>query len=990
MHRINRKRLALAVLLIALLAYAGCSNPQASPATSSTTQPSATSTTPPDTAATTQVPVNLPSGNSPWLPSDAVSDVPASLPVSAAIQRGTLANGLSYYLKPNSNPSGKVTLSLVVKAGSAHEREDQLGLAHFLEHMMFNGTEKYPKNELSEFLGSLGLDIGADINAYTAYESTVYNLSLPNTDPELIATALDVLVQWAAHATLLPADVEAEKGIVAAEWRQVDDTGHTSLEAGIDATVLAGTPYHNRHPGATLQAIDRTTAAGLREFYETWYQPANMAVVVVGDIAEANIEPVIEAKFAGLQAKRELPPDPIAQAAPYQPVEAPAVAVKTTANTSESKANLFFPRPAAAPNTSAKVLDDMVAELVFAMLRTRLSGDVSNGDNPAREISDQVVPIASQISIPHLQIIAGADDLGQSLELTVAEIERANRYGFGQQEFEQARKNLQASFDALRTELAAAENWQVADELGFHYSAGEAAMDNEQAYAIFTKILAQITPAMAQYWLQQQLEFATPSVVVIGPDEQAGDLPTQDWIAQLISNTAVLDLKPRETNAAPTADRLMEPPEPAKVAATRELPHGITELTLANGVRVLHIENDASPGNVSFSAVSPGGESQLEPDELIGLGIPTSALASSGVGELSVEQYQNFLADKTLEIEPFLSQISEGFNGSAASQDFEHLLAYVHLTMTQPKVDPTALEALLTTIREYWTSANLPSINRVHREFFQARYGDSPYFSIAAQLASLEGVTAADVTKLLQDRFANAADFVFAIAGDISLERAQELAQRYLGTLPATAERETWREIVQPPPTEAIERTVNVESDDTGQLLLHFITATTDADSTAKQLRAELLREIVETRLFSLVREQLSATYYPIVRLRLASEPRSEFDAQVQFEAEPDRVAEIAKIVLAELTELSNTITTEEFTAAKEKLARNKPASATDNQTLVNLLLTVADDADPAAKLADHFGMAELLEAIDYDSIKALAAEVYPADQYILVTAQSQ
>lgn len=964
-----------------------------------------TPTAPTGQAPATPTPQTSQTQNPSWLSDKTLQNVPANLPLNPAVSQGTLSNGLSYFIAENARPQTQVELRLVVAAGSVNETADQSGIAHFLEHMLFNGTEDYPKNELVAFLESLGIAFGPDLNAFTSYDETVYTLSLSSNDTELISTALDVLVQWAGHATLLPADTIAERGVIDAEWLESTSGASGLFQQNFDQIVLGGTTYAGKHPLGEQDAIQSVTDQDLWRFYEDWYQPQNMAVIAVGDFETDEMSALIRDKFAGLTAPSRpesdaTAPDQAATPPPrlgagdfsYQPPPPiqPQVAVSLSPDVSRSTAYIFMPRPHVADqNTAAAALDRLAAELVFEMLASRLSDDILLGTNPARQVSYLDYFATNFIATPLLIVSANAADMSRALDQTIAELERARRFGFDPEEFQRIKDATQSNLDAQLDESASTQHNQLARDLTYHFAAGYSAMDGTQAHRIHSEILSQITLEDVSDWIAAQLDFADPIVILVGPQSSESDLPTEADIRSQLLSTRQMELSPRADPTGDQAGQLMVPPEPAAIIAQRELPADITEFTLANGARVLHKFTDIQANSVSFAATSPGGQSLQEPDELIGWDIPESVIEASGVGDWSALELSRLLSGKTLSLRPYIEATREGFRGTASAEDLEHLMAYVHLLMTQPRVDPIALESELSGWRELLDNPS-PSIYFVAvREVIGARYGDSAHFSFAPPRQLLDEITADDIIGLFEDRFGDAADFDFIVVGDISLEAAQELAQRYLGTLPssasasATPSRETWRNLEPPPTTGAIQRKFTAGGD--GQGIQYLLFTLASEPSLARIQEQAVLSEIVDVRLRERIREELSASYDPDVLLDHDIEPTPVSEAVINVATEQSRIDATAKVVLDELVGLGDTLSQAEFDTAKEKLEQNY--NFVSNAYWIGAITLALNNPDlDMSEVLDRRGY---LERVSYSDIVRLANDLFDPDNYIEVIVQS-
>ena len=977
---ITAKTLLAIALLTAVLAYAGCSSSSTTEVDPSATASTTTAETDPQPPGRTPADVDTTQG--PWVSAGNLKDVSAELPFDAATKQGQLDNGLRYYIQENANPSGTAHLSLMIKAGSANERDDQRGYAHFLEHMMFNGTKKYPKAELADFLGTLGADIGPDVGAYTGYDETGYQLNLPFNDLAKIKQAIEVLHEWARNANIEPEFVDKERGVIEAELRGVQKEGIAHLFAGNENTVLDGTPYDNRDPGGTLEAIRATTAEGLREFYETWYQPHNMAVIAVGDFDASEIETAIVEQFSEVAKVADPVQSRVAQYS-YQPAGNP-VSANYSPQAIDSEAHLSFARPSDHdPGSTDAVLDELVSRAVLNILQKRVAADINSGDNPARSIELTPNLPTTKIKVDTLALRAEPSQLGAAVAGTIAELERLKRFGVSADELGQIKEELQAEQDQELDNLESRQSEDVMFSLVQHFISGKAHLSGADRHRIYSIVLAQITPDMIQTWVLRQLQFSQPAIVLVGPEEARDVLPTEADITSLLEQAGGLELEQRQA-AAPVAEvtQLMARPEPAEIAAERDLGEGLTELTLANGVKVLHKHSDLAPDSVSIAATSPGGEFNLSDENLIGWGFPTAILYKSGVGELSAAQYQAFKADKEYEIDPVISKTRDGFGGVSSVQDLEHALAHVHLTMTNPRVEQQGVDGLVKEINEF-SSFESPALQDAYNTINRLHYGDSQRFQATPPAEVLARLSVDSVRQVIRDRFSNAADFTFIFVGDISLDALKDLTQRYLGTLPSTGERETVENLERPLPAGVHQHTVTAGPNDSGQILLRFQSPTEYSTLLTHQTR--VLWEIVETRMFNLLRRELGATYAPQLLVNNHYEPAEVTEVQTFIDTAPDQAAEVAKQLVAELTGLAESMTQEEYDLAISKL--ESKFTLESNEILVENLKRYVEF--PKLDLNELLNPEQFVEQMNYKDIKALASQVLPADHYIQVLVAS-
>ena len=364
----------------------------------------------------------------------------------------TLSNGLTVYLRANDRPGGSAEMRLVINAGSGQEESDQSGVAHFLEHMLFNGTAKFPENDLIDTLRGFGMAFGADVNAYTSYDETVYEVTVPTSDDSNLGTGLDVLHEWLSAATIDSEEVEKEKGVVLDEWRQRDQTLDGRIGDAIEAMYLTGTGYEGRKPIGSDVAINAMTPDVLRRFYDTWYRPDNAAIIVVGDIDVDDVEAEIRERFESVTARGDTTPRTDPTLGTFGATDA-SVLVDPDATTVDVEVSL--PGPYGADGSIAWLRHDTMISLAFDMISTRLNDDIARGLATFTDASVGNNGAVRWLDAPSLTVTGEPDQLASSLEAVTREFERARRYGFDdtelQRELRGYRSSLQAQFDASDT-----------------------------------------------------------------------------------------------------------------------------------------------------------------------------------------------------------------------------------------------------------------------------------------------------------------------------------------------------------------------------------------------------------------------------------------------------------------------------------------------------------------------------------------------------------
>jgi zinc protease len=899
-----------------------------------------------------------------------------------AITIGELDNGLRYLIRDNDNPGRRVEMRLVVDAGSALEDETQIGGAHFLEHMLFNGTEQFPENELIAVLRSFGAAFGADINAYTSFDETVYQLTMSTEDAAVVDTGLDVLSQWLSAATIDQAQVEAERGIVLDEWRIRSAGSDGRVFDGLEELLLAGSPYEDREPIGTVEAIEAMDAEPLRTFYDDWYRPDNAAVIVVGDIDPETIEQGIVDRFGPLVARGSSPERPELLVTPSSE---PQVVVVSDPDIAEGFAQVTLPAtPTEDLGPEAALQVSLLDALAFDIIATRLGNDALRGEAPFDDARVDSSGFVRGLDAPEIVVSADGDSLEASTQAVFDEYERVRRFGFTTAEVERAVSSVRAGVDSFYEGRDSRQDADFAEEYVRHVLVDEPIPTAEVNFEILNVILDRATPETVAYGFVDRLASTGAHVMVVVPETEAGELPGEDaWIAQAL-DMRDRDLEPRAEEAG-VDGALMVAPEPVEEVASDRLADGSavsfvapTVLEFSNGVTVSLNSTNIVDGQVAFEARSPGGRDVLDDTDLPAATAAGPVVRESGVATYDSVALDAFLADKDVELQLGIDPFAERMFGSAATSDLEVLFQLIHLFVTQSRVDPVALDQYLD---DQMPFAADPSIEPGYAEFealLEARY-DDPAFLLPT-VESLNSVTVDDIDRVFRDRFGDASDFAFAFSGDIDIDDATDLARSYLATLPSTGRTETVDHVEPPPPAGVVTDQVSAGRGEQASVSFLF-TAPASADR-RDDIAAQVVQEILTNRLTDAIREDLGESYSPFAVVNLGAGAAPYADTYISNTTAADLVVEVEQAVLAQLADLRDNGPSPAERAAASEAIRQQLELFSNEQINAEVLAVLTDPAGNAS-IDAFLGQARLLDGLDVD---AYLRAWLPADRYIEVT----
>ncbi len=819
------------------------------------------------------------------------------LPLDPAVRKGTLVNGLTYYIRPNERPRNRAELRLVLNAGSILEDEDQRGLAHVVEHMAFNGTTNFEKQALVDYLESVGTRFGPDLNAYTSFDETVYMLKVRTDSTKLLETGFQILRDWAGEVSFEPEEIDKERGVVVEEWR---------LGRGADARMqdkqfpilLQGSHYANRLPIGTAESLKSFTHEALVRYYRDWYRPDLMAVVAVGDFDPTDIETYIKTLFGDL-VNPATPRPRTTHPVPGHPETLFAEA--TDPEAAYASIGVLYKHDAKPDPTTSGYRKFLTQMLYDVMLNTRLGELTQQVDPPYLFAGAGLSSFVRGKDFYSLNAVAPEARLIRALTTLLTEAERVRRHGFTTTELERQKAELLRQFKRGYAERDKTESARYAGIYVGHFLEETPTPGIERAYAMAQDMLPSITleevNALASRWITDENRVIT----VDGPEKPGVTLPTQADVLAVFDSIDTLAITPYE-DAVSDAPLVPDVPVPAAIIETQtDSVLGVTRITLENGVRLVMKPTDFKNDQVIFSATSPGGNS-LAPDEgYIPALFADDLIGQSGVGTFGPIELEKKLAGKALNVSPTIGAFSEGFNGSASPEDLETLFQLIHLYVVAPRADSTAYasykQRLGDLVLGYKASPENAFRDTITVTMAQYHPRRRPFTQATLDAMDLEGSL-----RFYQDRFADLSDFTFYFVGTFDVDQLQTLAATYLGTLPDINREETWRDTGIRPPDGVIEKTIRKGLEPKSRVNMAF----TGPFEWGREQRLELfaLTQVMNIKLREVMREDLSGTYGVRISGSSVRDPEPLYRINISFGCDPERVEELTQTIFTQIDSL--------------------------------------------------------------------------------------
>lgn len=957
-----------ATVLTLVLALAGCVAPSARD--QSGAQP------PADGAAAKPAPLTLAELDT--LPREAV------MPLTPEVRSAKLPNGFRYYVRRNTDPEGRAEFRFVINAGSLLEEEDQRGFAHFLEHMLFNGTERFPGMGVLAFLQNTGMQVGADANAYTNYDETVCVIKVPTDDPRIVPTALDVMQDWATAVSLDPAEVDAERGVIVEERRLRSLSASGRISERVRDLYLAGSRYAVRPPIGQLEVIQKGSRDRLESFYRTWYRPENLAIVAVGDFDPASVERMILARFAPLAN----PSGP----APKRPESSFAqnktlYSVMTDPEQPVTSVSVTWKRPSINYTTVGSYQNYLVFQLFDRMLNFRLLELAEAENSPVLQAAAGRGLYVRALELWSATALAPEGQAPKALEALLTEIERVRRYGFSAPELERAKRDIMTSYERAAAEDQHTNSGGLADELVRHVTTDEPVPGILAERAFTERFLPDIT---LEDMNREAARFSDTNrlVIVLSPDKKGLAAPSEESLRKVVARVESSQIA-AYTEQLAQGSLMPKPPEPAAITSRREVTEiGATELVLANGARVLYKPTKLKEREILFTATSPGGASLVSDEDYAEARLAGLVAAESGVGAFSRTDLLKVMAGSDLSVTPNVESYFEGMDGEARSEDLTSLLQLIHLYFTSPRQDRAVAARVPRELISLTENRKAVPESMLQQAVEEALYGKT----VRAGPLSVQELQRIDSDRLFsiyRDRFANARDFTFEFVGSFEPKELEDLVQRYIGTLPSTAGRERYKSRLRQPPREVVTRTLSQGKEQRSLVRLVFAGSLPEKVTPRTIMQATLLEQAIGEGLQSELREARGAVYGVLTEVSIIEVPEPSYRATIDFTTDPRRVDELVGVVFEEIDAVRAKGPSRITLAVSKEAERRKREEARGNNAF---WLGVLDrwakfpESDPREVLTYDNELA----AVSSEEVRKLGEIVFQKDRYVKVVLQPE
>lgn len=862
------------------------------------------------------------------------------VPVDPNVRIGKLENGLTYYIRHNELPQHQADYYIAQKVGSILEEENQRGLAHFLEHMCFNGTDHFPGKGIINYLETIGVKFGENLNAYTSIDETVYNISnVPTTREGIADSCLLILRDWADGLTLDPKEIDNERGVIHEEWRTRQSAMMRMYETVLPE-IYPNSKYGHRLPIGLMSVVDNFPHQALRDYYEKWYRPDQQGIIVVGDIDVDQIEAKIKKTFSDIK----MPENPaVREYFPVPDTNEPIISIGKDKEQQISQIMVMFKHDAPTrdeKNNMGYLLVEYMKSMVSTMLNDRLYELTQKAEPPYLGASsgddDYIVSKTKQAF--NIMSACKDDGIDTALATMMREVKRMKDFGFTASEYARAKANYLKNLEKAYNEREKTQTANYVNEYVRHFLDNEPIPGIENEYNIMNQIAPNIPVEAINQLIPMLVDDKNLVIALFMPEKEGIVYPTKEHILSVVNAVKAEKITAYEDKVS-NEPLMKETPKGGKVVKTEDGKFGSKILTLSNGVRVIVKTTDFKADEISMKAFSPGGSNLYSEKEIINIDQINSLVSLGGIGNFSAVDLDKVLAGKNASVNASVNGLTEQLNGRCTPKDFETMMQLTYLTFTAPRMDQEAFESYKNRMK-----TQLKNMEGMPQKAFSdtiqvALYNHHPrVLNLTPEM--VDQIDYNKVMEMYKDRFKDASDFTFMFVGNINLDEMKPLIETYLGGLPSINRKENYRD-VNLNIRKGNYRNVFHRDQETPKATVIIVASGECKYTLENEVKMYMLSSLLDQSYLESVREKEGASYGVSVMGQISKypEPKEDGILQIYFDTDPNKRAEMTKIVLDELDNfVKNGASEENLAKAKEFLHKEFKANQKQNSYWMNQL----------------------------------------------------
>ena len=859
------------------------------------------------------------------------------LVLDSAIKQGSLDNGINYFIRENGEPKNRIQLRLVVKAGSCMEDEDQKGVAHFVEHMCFNGTKNFEKSAIVDYFEKIGMKFGPEVNAYTSFEETVYMLELPADDPEILKTSLLVLHDWASAVSFVSEEIEKERGVIVEEWRMRTQGVSGRISDKLLPVLLNRSRYAERIPIGSMDVVKKISRDRIIDFYKKWYRPENMSVVAVGDIKSEVLENAIKEVMGEIPASEKETKVPS--------YEIPAKKNKTLdivydKELSIIQCEIYRTNTKREPITTVEQLRrEYVLSFAGDVFNMRCQEITTKPDSPWLGAGIGRGSNTNNSEFYFMQFYPKTGMFTEAFKIFLDEYDRFMNFGVTESELNRLKNNYLLNVNQSFENKDKHPSPNYASNIVNHILTGRIYISEEDNFKICTDIINQITPEEILATAKECFEDRGDTMFVLCPESM--EIPSDKEIKEIWNNYESEVGKQKYVDDAGDDILMQKPSKKAKISEKKEIKElGGTQYTFENGVKIITKKTDFQTNSIAIYAGSKGGLYQHKEEDVPSAEVAVEYAILSGVGNKTYSQMQKIATAKKLNVNYNISRTSESINATASKENIEETLQSINLRFSEPKFTADGWETLLGQYKQIAESYGARPSQVFNEKLRDVIYGKNLWHAPLNNdlVAKFNPETA---ERIYRERFGNPADFTFVFVGDFNEKQLVDLCAYYLGTLKTNINFEETKYVYFPFPKKNQTVTVRKGIDNTGDVYICFGGELPQCDDMEQSFRESTiinqLGSLLDIRLREVIREDKSGSYGVSAGGYIDGWPERFYQVYIDFGCEPAREEELSAEVIKTIKDIQKgNISDELVDKLKETYIRSVETSLRNNYWWLN------------------------------------------------------
>ena len=901
------------------------------------------------------------------------SDLP--IPVDPSVRAGKLSNGMTYYIKKNSKPEKRAELRLAVNAGATMENNDQQGLAHFTEHMAFNGTKNFKKNDMINFLESNGVKFGPHLNAYTSFDETVYMLQLPTDSEKVFNTGFQILEDWAHNLSFDTVEINKERGVVISE-RRLGLGAFERMREKYWPIMFKDSRYADRLPIGKLEVLQNCKYETLKQFYYDWYRPELMAVIAVGDFDVDKVEKMIKEKFSGIPAKTN--PRPL-QSFPVPDNKELLIATATDKESPYTMVQLFYKHAKHETKNLADLRKYIISDLYSGMLNKRLEELQKQANPPFLFANVNVGGLVRTKDAYSNFAMVNDKGIEKGLETVITENEKVKRFGFTATELAREKKAIMREKEKQLKEKDKTESGNYAGAYVDAFLEKEPIPGIEFEYNYYKKNIDGITldeiNKIAKEWITNNGENAV--VVIQAPEKESVIMPSDEKIKAIFKDIQTKELKPYEDKVS-DKPLMATKPIPSKVIEEKQIKElGITEWKLANGVKVVLKSTDFKNDEILLNAYRWGGSSLYPDNDFMSASNAAGIVDESGIGEFDATALQKLLTGKIVGVSPYIGELSEGFSGRCSPEDIETAFQLINMYFTQPRKDEIAFQAMMDQQKGLLENRSAYP-ETAFRDTIEVTMNQYHFRHRPNTVNTLKEVDLNKSFEIYKDRFADASDFTFFFVGNFKLEEIKPLVETYLGGLPSKNRKQAWKDVGVKTPSGLVTKTIKRGKEPKSSVQLVF----TGPFEYSRKNRLEMyaLSKLLQIKLRESLREEKGGVYGVGANGNGTHYPKEGYKFSISFGCAPEKVDELIAAAFKEVELIKqNGANEQDLKKVKETFLRERQTDLKENSFWLNAISQNYQNNENILEILDFN---KYVENIKSDDLKRLANQYFNMNNY--------